>query len=58
MGMHKTIMPEQCGQTARREQEGNPTQGYLAWAALGLQGTRKYHKNMFKEQRQQRQQQQ
>ena len=56
--MHKTIMPEQCGQTARREPQENHTQGYLSWATLGFQGTKKYHNNMFKGHRQQRQQQQ
>ena len=57
-GMYKTIVPEQCGRMARRELQGNPTQGYLSWAALGLQGMRRHHENMFKGQRQQRQQQQ
>ena len=57
-GMHITIMLEQCGRTARREPQGNPTQGYLSWAASGFQGTRKYLENMIKGHRQQRQQQQ
>ena len=58
MGMHKTIMPEQYGRTVRRDPQGNPTQRYVSWAALGFQGTRKYHKNVFKGQWQKRQQQQ
>jgi hypothetical protein len=57
-GMHKTVMPAQCGREARRGPQSPPTQGYLSWKASGFQGTRGQHEAQFKGQRQQRQQQQ
>ena len=55
-GMHKTIMPEQCGQIARREPHRPPSQGYLSWKVAGFQGTQGQHEAHFRGQQQQRQQ--
>ena len=57
-GMHKTIMPEQCGQIARRKPQCPVPQGYLSWKASGFQGTHRQHNSQFEGQRQQQHQQQ
>ena len=56
-GMHKTIMPEQCGRQRNVMPQHPPSQGYLSWKASGFQGTQGQHEAQFKGQRQQRQQQ-
>merc|ERR1712194_637679 len=56
-GMHKPIMPEQCGRQRNVMPQRQPSQGYLSWKASGFQGTQGQHEAQFKGQRQQRQQQ-
>ena len=47
-GMHITIVPEQCGQVAKRDPQLSLSQGYVLWKASGFQGTQGQHKSQFR----------